>query len=104
MLPYLCAKLLQSCLTLCNPVDCSLPSSPVHAIFQARTLEWVAIPFLQGIFPTQGLNPGLLRCRQILSFLSHQGLRSHNELLKVKVAQSCLTGCDPMRDTVHGIL
>ena len=39
------AKLLQSCLTLCNPVDCSPPSSSVHGILQARMLEWVAMPF-----------------------------------------------------------
>ena len=35
----LCA---QSCLILCDPVDCSLPGSSVHGIFQARTLEWFA--------------------------------------------------------------
>ena len=35
----------QSCLTLCNPMDCSLPGSSVHGIFQARILEWVAISF-----------------------------------------------------------
>ena len=34
-----------SCPTLCNPMDCSLPDSPVHGILQARTLEWVGIPF-----------------------------------------------------------
>ena len=39
-----CAKLLQSCPTLCNPVDCSLPGSSVHGILQARILEWVAMP------------------------------------------------------------
>ena len=38
------ANLLQSCLTLCDPMDCSLPSSSVHGILQARILEWVAIP------------------------------------------------------------
>ena len=37
------AESLQSCLTLCDPMDCSLPGSSVHGIFQARTLEWVAI-------------------------------------------------------------
>ena len=47
-------------------MDCSLPGSSVHGILQARILEWVAISFLQGIFLTQGLNPGLLHCRQIL--------------------------------------
>ena len=35
----------QSCLTLCDPMDCSLPGSSVHGIFQARILEWVAISF-----------------------------------------------------------
>ena len=39
------AKLLQSCLTLCDPMDCSLPGSSFHGIFQARVLEWVAIAF-----------------------------------------------------------
>ena len=37
------AKSLQSCLTLCDPMDCSPPGSSVHRISQARTLEWVAI-------------------------------------------------------------
>ena len=39
------AKSLQSCLTLCDPVDGSAPGSPVPGILQARTLEWVAIAF-----------------------------------------------------------
>ena len=38
----------QSCLTLCNPMDCSLPGSSVHGILQARILEWVAMPFSTG--------------------------------------------------------
>ena len=38
----------QSCLTLCNPMDCSLPGSSVHGILQARLLEWVAISFSRG--------------------------------------------------------
>ena len=45
-------------------------TSTVHGILQARVLEWVAIPFLQGIFPTQGLNLGLLHCRKILYHLN----------------------------------
>ena len=48
----------QSCPTLCNPVDYSPPGSSVYGILQARILEWVAIPLLQGIFPPQGSNPG----------------------------------------------
>ena len=39
-----CAKLLQSYPTLCNPMDGSLPGFSVHGILQARTLEWVAMP------------------------------------------------------------
>ena len=39
------AKLLQSCLTLCDPTDGSPPGSPVPGILQARTLEWVAMSF-----------------------------------------------------------
>ena len=39
------ANSLQSYPTLCDPMDCSLPGSSVHGIFQARVLEWVAIAF-----------------------------------------------------------
>ena len=42
------AKLLQSCPTLCDPTDCSLPGSSVHGIIQARILEWVAMPSSKG--------------------------------------------------------
>src|SRR5574341_237418 len=38
-------KVTQSCLTLCDPMDCSLPGSSIHGIFQARVLEWGAIAF-----------------------------------------------------------
>ena len=58
----------QSCPTLCDPLDYT-----VHGILQARILEWVSHSLLQGIFPAQGSNPGLLHCRQILYQLSHQG-------------------------------
>ena len=67
------------CLTRCYPMDCILPGSSVHGILQARILEELAIPFsrgssiLKGIFPTQGSNPGLLSCRQILYHLNQHG-------------------------------
>ena len=41
---YVHAKLLQLCLTRCNPMDFSLPGSSVHGIFQTRILEWVVMP------------------------------------------------------------
>ena len=40
----------QLCLTLCDPMGCSLPGSSVHGILQARILEWVAIPYSRGSF------------------------------------------------------
>ena len=39
------SEVAQSCLTLCDPMDCSLPGSSIHGILWARILEWVAIPF-----------------------------------------------------------
>ena len=56
----------QSRLPLCDPMNCYLPGSAVHGIFQARILEWAAISFSRGIFLTQGLNPCFLHCRPIL--------------------------------------
>ena len=43
--PAAAAKSLQSCPTLCDPIESSPPGSPIHGIFQARVLEWVAIAF-----------------------------------------------------------
>ena len=45
---HCCCKSLQSCLTLYDPMDCSLPGSSVHGILQSRILEWVAISFSRG--------------------------------------------------------
>ena len=42
------SEVAQSCLTLCDLMDCSLPGSSVHRIFQAKVLEWVAISFSRG--------------------------------------------------------
>ena len=51
----LCAKLLPLCLTLDDLMDCSPPGSSVHGIFQARTLEWVAVPSCRGSSPPRDL-------------------------------------------------
>ena len=78
------AKSLQS--DSLQPYGLSLPGSSVHGILQARILAWVAISLLKGIFPTQGLNSGLLHCRQILYHLNHQGSPVFwGELLKTHV-------------------
>ena len=41
------SKVAQSCLTACDPMDCSLPGSYIHGIFQATVLEWAAISFFK---------------------------------------------------------
>ena len=71
----------------------------------SRQEYWVGCHFLlQGIFPTQGLNPTLLYCRQILYHQNRQ--RSLNIKVSVQlhsVAQSCLTLCDPMNCSTPGL-
>ena len=69
-------KLLSLCPTLCDPMDCSLPSSSIRGFFQARMLEWVAISFSRGFFPTEGLNPGLVHCGQVLYHLMERWERA----------------------------
>ena len=64
-------EITQSSLTLCDPMDCSLPGSSIHGNFQSTEVGCHFL--LKGIFPTQGSNPGLPHCRQTLYCLSHQG-------------------------------
>ena len=54
---YVSALVTQSYLTLCDPLDCSLPGSSIHGILQGRILEWVAIPFSRGS-SQPGMEPG----------------------------------------------
>ena len=63
----------QSCLNLCDPIDCSPPGSSVHGDSPGKNTRVGCHAILQGIFPTQGSNPGLPHCRWILYRLSHQG-------------------------------
>ena len=63
----------QLCLILWDSVYCSSPGSSVHGDSPGENTGVGCHVLLQGIFPTQGLNPGLLHCRQILYRLSHQG-------------------------------
>ena len=60
------SKVTQSCLTLCNSVDCSPPGSSIRGIFPGKSTGVGCHFLLQGIFPTQGSNPGLLNCRQMV--------------------------------------
>ena len=105
----------QSCLTRCNSMDCSPPGSSVQGDSPGKNTGVGCHAFLQEIFLTQGLNPGLLYCRQIIYGLSHRGAAFHQTILeegcrKVKVltSQSCPTLCDsmdcsPAGSSIHGI-
>ena len=73
---------IQSCLTLCDPMDCNPPGFSVHGILQARILEWVAIPFSRGC--SQPRDQTWVSCigRQIIYHLSHQrSLYIHREIV-----------------------
>ena len=71
MYVYVSAKSLQSRLTLCDPIDHSLPGSSVHGDSPGKNTGVGCHALLQGIFPIQGSNPGLPHCRQILYYLSY---------------------------------
>ena len=74
---YVKSEVTQSCPILCNPMDCSLPGSLVHGILQSTRVGCYFL--LQGIFPTQGSNPGLLHCRQMHYHLSHSIKNTKNK-------------------------
>ena len=61
----------QPCTTLCDPMDCSLPDSSVHGDSLGKNTGVGCHALFQGIFPTQGSNPGLLHCKWFLYHLSH---------------------------------
>ena len=109
------AKLLQSCPTLCNPIDGSQPGSPIPGILQARVLEWAAISFSNA-----------WKWKVKVKSLSHVRLHlaiKKNEIMpfattwmvaeiiipsETEVAQSCPTLSDPMDcslpgSSIHGI-
>ena len=68
----MCVRVLvtQSCLTLCNPIDCSLPGSSIHGILQTRILEWVTISFSKSTYTLkQNRNDHLSMCC-LKSFMS----------------------------------
>ena len=70
---YALCLVTQSCPTLCDTMDCSPPGSSVHGDSPGKNTGMGCHALLQRIFPTQGPNPGLLRCRRILYQLRYQG-------------------------------
>ena len=76
------SEVAQSCLTLSNPMDCSLPGSSIHGIFQARVLEWGAIAF-SGFF-TYEMGKNLLPYR-LLDYIKQCTMLSIHLMLGVKI-------------------
>ena len=72
-------KVIQSCLTLCDPMNCSLPGFSVHGDSPGKNTGVGCHALLQGVFLTQGSNLGLLHCRWILYALSHLRSPIHEE-------------------------
>ena len=89
------AKSLQSCLTLCHPMDCSLPDPSVHGILQARILEWVAMPSSRGSsWPRDQTCISYVSCigSQVLSHQCHPFFLAH------RLSCSVACGIFPNRD------
>ena len=81
----------QSCPTLCDPMDCSPPDSSVHGDSPDKNTG-VGCHVLLEIFPTQGSNPGLAHCRQILYQLSYQGSPVNATVFHFKTRELHLLG------------
>ena len=92
-------KWLQSCPTLCKPMDCGPPGSSVHGDSPGRNTGVGCCALLQEIFPIQGPNPGHLHCRQILYHLSHQGSKNTGV-----GSLSLLQGIFPTQELNQGLL
>ena len=71
--PLFCVLVAQSCLTLCDPMDCSPPGSSVPGILQARILEWVAISFSRGSSQLRDQTHVSCIAGRFFIVMSHQG-------------------------------
>ena len=94
----MCAKSPQSCLTLCDPMDCNSPGSSVHVILQARTLGWADIAFsnlsliFQNIFNIGSELQGVLCHTRDSIFCLTPGKPNHNPFLQSGVARNASDG------------
>ena len=87
---------LLNCVRLCNPMDCSLQPSRLLCPLDSpgKNTGVGSHSLLQSIFLTQGLNPHVLKCRQILYHLSEQGSPTRGSLIQTMVKQTC-ESCSP---------
>ena len=85
------AKLLQSCLTLCDPMDSSPPGSPVHRILQVRILEWVAISFSKSQLSSSDETQTLERLYSIANPKLHPSLSHTLSIFRVLMVPHTIT-------------
>ena len=110
-------EIAQSCPTLCNPMNCSLPRSSVHGIFQTRVLEWVAISFHMGSSqPRDQTQVSRIAGRCFTIWATREAHLMYQEVYYsnvkascmctcgAKSPQSCPTLCTLPDSSVHGIL
>ena len=79
-----------------DPMDCSPPGSAVHGDSPGKHTGMGCHTLLQGTFPTQGLNPGLPHCRQIVYYLSHQGSPSLPHFIQMIKDRNCAFSTPPV--------
>ena len=91
----------QSCLTPCDPMDCSPPGSPVHGDSPGKNTGVGCHAVLQSFFPTQGSNPGLLHCSQIVYYLNHQG---RHRITEGKMPVRCLVSGTQKQSIIGTVL
>ena len=91
----------QSCLTLCNPLDCSPPGSSVHGDSPGKNIGMGCHALHQGIFPTQRSNPGPQHCRRILYHLSHQRSPKNTGMGKLSLLQGNFVTQELNRGLLH---
>ena len=98
------SEVAQSCPTLCNSVDCSLPRSFLHVILQARILEWVAISFSRGSsWPRDRTQVSHIAGRHFNLWATREAPVLSPPLRFSSVSQCCLTLCDPMECSTPGL-
>ena len=98
------AKLLQSCLILCDLVDCSLPGSSVHGILQTRILEWVAMPSFRGSsWPRDQTHTFGVSCtgRQVLHHWGTWDAQLGKSRHPLFHAQNCLGGMKEIQNKLN---
>ena len=97
------SEVAQWCLTLSDPVDCSLPCSSIHGIFPFKSTGVGCHFLLQGTFLTHGSNPDCLHCMETLYPLSHQGSPKYSPRILSYIHSSSAFFCFHLAEKNHSL-